>query len=573
MITAITPTGDRPEAFELTRKWMATQTMKVDQWLVIDDGKTPLPDHLKEGLDYVRRTPRQGEAFHTLTLNMKTAIPYIKGDVILIIEDDDWYGPTYVETMVRFLKEYDLVGESHARYYHVATQLCKRIMNPSHASFCQTGFTRKLLPIFVRCLEGDPYIDMRLWAAVTSSKYLITDTDDTLKLHCSMKGLKGRKGIGTGHDPRNVKSRALQYLVDYELKYLITWVGRENARIYMDHVGQSFESCLLLKEGKKPVKKIKTVIPSSPPPPPPRLDPFLTKDSSISVLTCTGDRPESFELLRKWMSRQTVQPRQWLVIDDGRVPIEPKPEFEYFRREPATEEYPHTLCLNMLEAIPRLVGDKIVIMEDDDWYAPNYIEYMSNLLNRTDMAGMSNVLFYYPSISKYMIKSVAKQPPFGQTVFNRKLLKVIKEICEKAASEYDLCGKGLIDVFLWQHSLVMEERPEVIQLFVSLKVASGEVLPKGTIINPPFPLSLLKRAQRNQGARFLRQKGISASKMVIQREDYIVVGMKGLPGRKGLTTHHNIENQKYKDDPDYTLLKQTLKEDANLYINMSQNKA
>ena len=36
----------------------------------------------------------------------------------------------------------------------------------------------------------------------------------------------------------------------------------------------------------------------------------------LTVVTCTGARPEAFLLCQLWMSRQTLQPHQWFVLDD-----------------------------------------------------------------------------------------------------------------------------------------------------------------------------------------------------------------------------------------------------------------
>jgi hypothetical protein len=230
--TCITCTGDRPEAFDLCKRWMASQTEVVEQWIVVDDGKVPLPSELTLGTEYVRRVPNNNEG-HTLLLNLKEAIPRIRGDRIIIIEDDDWYGPTYVQTMRKYLDCYDLVGECFARYYFLPTKKYRRIGNKLHASFSQTGFVRSLLPVLERNLEGDPYIDTRLWSAVKERKYLIVDSEDRLHLHCSMKGLKGRKGIGTGHN-----GLSEYYHDDIGLETLIRWVGDKNAQIYLDHIGQ-----------------------------------------------------------------------------------------------------------------------------------------------------------------------------------------------------------------------------------------------------------------------------------------------------------------------------------------------
>lgn len=562
MITIITPTGDRPEAFELTRKWVASQTRQPDQWIVVDDGKEPLPDYLRIGIDYIRREPKEKEG-HTLVLNMKEAVKHIRGDMILIFEDDDWYGPAYVETMAHYLENYDLVGESYARYYHLPSMKCRRIGNAHHASFCQTGFTSKILPIFKACLEGDPYIDARLWKTIDMNKYLIVDTEDTLKLHCSLKGLKGRKGIGSGHNQDSG-----YYHVDVGLQFLFKWVGEENAKIYMKHVGQSFISAQLIGVDRKPQKTIhipkpiSSAIPSSI---------VLAKEDrrDITVITLTGDRPIAFELCKRWMNKQIVKPKQWIVVDDGKEPITPTNEFEYYRREINPADYLHTLCLNLPIALDRVKYDKIIIMEDDDWYSPTYIDYMNTLLNNADLVGLGNLIFYYPEIQSYMEKTRVKQPAFAQTAFHKNIIPIIKNICSKATQEYNLCGKGLVDEFLWKDNLNILKEIMRVKITNSLKTTTGKVLLKGTIVNEPIPDGLIRRAERHQGAEFCNTKAtVQGTKVVVNCDSYITIGMKGLPGRKGLTTHHDINNKKYKKDAGWKLLKSILKKDADFYMEL-----
>lgn len=540
-ITCITPTGDRPEAFELTRKWIESQTVKPDQWLVIDDGKTPLPKYLQEGVEYVRRIPKSNEG-HTLTLNMKTALPYIKGDIILIIEDDDWYGPNYIATMEKYLQTYDLVGEGCARYYYLPDTKYERILNREHASFCQTGFTRKILPIFEKCIAGNPYIDMRLWRTVTENKYLMIDTEDKLKLHCSLKGMKGRKGIGTGHSPNFHK-----YQTDIGLKYLTAWVGKENAQIYMEHIS-SF---------KREVEQKTDVFPSF-------------KKEGVTVITCTGDRPESFNLLRRWMINQTEVPSQWIVVDDGKEALSDTSGFEYIRREPEKNDYTHTLCLNLLKALAAVKNDKIIIMEDDDWYSPVYIEYMSKLLDKADLVGLGNLIFYYPSELKYMEKKTVKQPAFGQTAFHSKIIPILQNICKhtNASTEFILCGKGLVDDKLWKDPLQISEKVECARLGVSLKTSNGKILPKGMVFKKDIPLAIQKRVSRGDAEIFYEQESVKVEKLTYICEEYITVGMKGMPGRKGLTTHHIRTNPRYKLDNEGKLLKSILKEDAKFYLEL-----
>lgn len=292
-----------------------------------------------------------------------------------------------------------------------------------------------------------------------------------------------------------------------------------------------------------------------------------SNENGVTVITCTGDRPKSFDLLQRWMNNQITKPQQWIVIDDGKVPIVPSKNFEYYRREPSESDYTHTLCLNLMKALQHVKNNKIIIMEDDDWYSPTYIDYMNDLLGKADLVGLGNLVFYYPEISSFMEKKTLKQPAFAQTAFHKNIIPILNTICESASKEYELCGKGLIDVYLWKNSLNIYKEELSIQLTNSLKIASGKILPVGTIFKDPIPLGILKRAERKQGAIFIKErKSMVAKKLIVQCDKYISVGMKGMPGRKGLTTHHNIDNKKYKKDVDNKMLKSILEKDAKYYL-------
>jgi hypothetical protein len=46
-----------------------------------------------------------------------------------------------------------------------------------------------------------------------------------------MKGLRGRKGIGTGHN-----EQSNYYKPDPRYKMLKRWIGEDNVKIYVDHL-------------------------------------------------------------------------------------------------------------------------------------------------------------------------------------------------------------------------------------------------------------------------------------------------------------------------------------------------
>ncbi len=228
MITAITPTGDRPLALALCKHWMEMQTVRPDQWIVVDDGKVPVKP--PPGAEYVRRMPSRKDTVYTLVANLKKAIPYVKGNKILIIEDDEYYAPTYIERMSQELETHEVAGIIQAKYYHLPSGGNVQIANVKHASLAQTGFRASFLSTFDKLLyTHSPYLDARLWATAlpTGRGYLFPDTGQLL--YVGMKGMPGRTGIGTGHTTAMYNNN----FDDIHRKVLKKWIPRDY-QIYLD---------------------------------------------------------------------------------------------------------------------------------------------------------------------------------------------------------------------------------------------------------------------------------------------------------------------------------------------------
>lgn len=207
-VTIITPTGDRPEALALLRQWMANQVRQPDQWLIIDDGKKPVKKRDFPGATVIRRKPRKDDPGHTLGVNLLAALPHIAHDKILIMEDDDWYGPDYIQTMAALLNDHELAGISGSKYYYPAIPGWVEKGKPTHASLSQTALRKSYLPKLEQAIPGDGKlpdfsIDLRLWEKASGSGYLVPGED--LQLHCSIKGLPGRPGQSIGHEKRHFR--------------------------------------------------------------------------------------------------------------------------------------------------------------------------------------------------------------------------------------------------------------------------------------------------------------------------------------------------------------------------------
>jgi len=90
-ITVITPTGDRRIALQRCLFYLERQTVKPDQWLVVDDGGTKSACDLKTDLsiEVVERkfTANKAKSF---TGNLLAIVERVKHEHIIVMEDDDW---------------------------------------------------------------------------------------------------------------------------------------------------------------------------------------------------------------------------------------------------------------------------------------------------------------------------------------------------------------------------------------------------------------------------------------------------------------------------------------------------
>jgi hypothetical protein len=285
-VTIATPTQDRPEAFELCATWMARQTYQGSvQWIIVDDGREPVNmespaietamQQVRDngwGVQYIRREPSE-PGICTLQDNLLAAIERAEGKRFLIVEDDEYYAPIYIEEMVWRLENADIVGETKARYYNVRERRWGMMESNKHASLCRTGLWSTLLPTLAEAAveakaQNTIFVDMLLWGAMkaqhSAAATAAAKADEKPALHppgrpwapylrnqapkatasllpattktllfegrgisVGVKGMPGRAGIGGGHRSRAFKNP------DPAWAKLIEWIGPD-ARPYME---------------------------------------------------------------------------------------------------------------------------------------------------------------------------------------------------------------------------------------------------------------------------------------------------------------------------------------------------
>lgn len=185
----ITPTGGRPESLALLDRYLQRQTFQDFTWIVLDDCEpcTPVP----ERCDKYIKAEWTWTGKNTQSQSMLRLLDEVDDkDKLVICEDDDWYGPDYLQKMFDALDEYDVVGEAQALYYNIQNMTYQNMGNTKHASLCSTGVKNTGVQR-LRKMAAKKYIDLELW----KTGGLLLETRDSV----GIKGMPGRMGIGVGH--------------------------------------------------------------------------------------------------------------------------------------------------------------------------------------------------------------------------------------------------------------------------------------------------------------------------------------------------------------------------------------
>lgn len=219
-ITAITTACHRPEAFAICEQYMAKQTVKPMQWLVLDDDE--IPTKCTAGQDYYYWPEFRGRG--SLAKKVRRALEQnlVKGDAIAFVENDDFYAFDYMAWMTAGLQKFALYGEGRALYYNVNHRWWFEHVNLKHASLCATGLTNQLFPwLLKQCqISDEPFLDVRLWhnAPGPAAVYDPYSRPDKHRHSVGIKAMPGRVGYGGGHrgrdksavdDPQLTKLRSL----------------------------------------------------------------------------------------------------------------------------------------------------------------------------------------------------------------------------------------------------------------------------------------------------------------------------------------------------------------------------
>lgn len=158
-IGVLIPTrGDRPKQLEHALSQISKQTMQ--------------PTHI----EIVRDAPLSPQKDITWRYKLGCQRLFAKGmDVVLFIEDDDYYSPDYIRMMVEAWESHnkpDIFGIGETYYYHLGSRRWLHMKHPDRASAMSTMVTRKVLDVK---WPGDhePFLDIQLWRNTPNKKTVL----------------------------------------------------------------------------------------------------------------------------------------------------------------------------------------------------------------------------------------------------------------------------------------------------------------------------------------------------------------------------------------------------------------
>jgi len=246
MIALITPTGARPNQFNLCQFFMRRQTYlgKVI-WVIIDDAEpvsiSQIDENFKPDWTIVKIYPKPSWQLgqNTQSRNIETGINILSQnfdlkdiEAIFIIEDDDYYRPIYLERMVDRFQQYKVLGEMNTVYYNVYFRTYFINRNTSHVSLFQLAFRPEMIPLFATCYR-EKFIDFKFYEKLHAQFFVHRGEVGFFNegnLAIGMKGMPGRAGIGAGH------GRLLNMHPDPQMIFLINQI-QDDAKHYERYHG------------------------------------------------------------------------------------------------------------------------------------------------------------------------------------------------------------------------------------------------------------------------------------------------------------------------------------------------
>ena len=169
----------------------------------------------------------------------------------------------------------------------------------------------------------------------------------------------------------------------------------------------------------------------------------------LQVVTPTGGRPEGFALCQRWLRAQTYSGHvNWFIVDDcdPQTIVQPMPKnwtVEVIRPDVKWKLGQNTQARNMMLLLSKIDSElPVVFVEDDEVYAPSWLQRVSDALETHDLVGQAVSRKYNIATRRAMDKTYSDRSSLCSTAVRGAALRRFRSIAQR--------GPLLMDMELWK---------------------------------------------------------------------------------------------------------------------------
>ncbi len=135
---------------------------------------------------------------------------------------------------------------------------------------------------------------------------------------------------------------------------------------------------------------------------------------------------------------------RWVVVDDGPVaqPVSfcrPSWSLEVVRPVPYWTPGQNTQARNLLAGLAVIKPDaRVAVIEDDDWYAPDWLTHVASQLERAELVGECRARYYNITLHRGRQLSNTGHASLCSTAVRGRALAGLREACRRAPKFIDL---------------------------------------------------------------------------------------------------------------------------------------
>jgi len=368
-VTCIMPTADRKHLIQSAVGCFLRQDYQKKNLIILDDGDESVASLINKhdliSYDYSSNKSSIGTKRNNCCVKSK-------GDIILHLDDDDWYSKNWVTNQVEAL-----ISSTKA--------IC---------GLCDVNY--------LSTLSGERWdyrakLNKSPWAYGATLAYW----KDFWKSHPF-------SDMNTGEDNDFIFRNASELHVSNYTNDYLGIIHGDNAGIVMHEDPQER---LMLSKWIKPI----------PAPAPPTNQLYSIQHfPKVSCIMPTANRAEFMPSAIRNFANQDYPNKELIIVDDGIQPI------DHLVDKSLPIKYSYDLSPKKIGAKRNIAcqiaeGEIIMHWDDDDWYSPNWISSQVACLksSEVDICGLNQIQFYSPSLNKYwLLKNENSKRPWlsGQTL-------------------------------------------------------------------------------------------------------------------------------------------------------------